>query len=102
MAPNPVTIGVEWTDHALKRWDERFPGLDREAVFGRARAAPKKVYNQIRKQCPKHKGALAHWFISYKSALYSRDHKIAFIIGMDPKINQGQRQVVTVFPLQKL
>jgi len=94
---NPVTIGVEWSNHALIRWAERFPELDREEVFGLSVAAPKKIRAQIGRQCNRHRSSLAVWFLNKRGALYNREHKIAFIMGFMGK----RRTVVTVFPLTR-
>ena len=41
-----------WSSHALERWTERFPGIDREGEFNHSTLASKSNRRKIRKLCP--------------------------------------------------
>ncbi len=69
MSPNPVTVGIKWSRHAVERWAERFPDLDRKTVFGQAVAASRKIRAKIKKQCT------GHGFTFRDCALHNRNMK---------------------------
>lgn len=42
----------KWSDHALERWQERFPNTDRDFAYANARRVGRKVKAKIKRSCP--------------------------------------------------
>ena len=76
------------TDHAKKRWMERFPDLDLLNEWYKSRLAGKKRIRQIKKQCPNHD------MNGFKGYYYMTTKDIVFVVA--PK-----EIIITVFPLEK-
>lgn len=84
---------MQWTEHALERAQERFPGADMLVLYARARRAGKKTKRRIKASCPvSARKWMSSGFVG-RYYLVTRDG-IVFVM-------QAPETVVTVFDMNE-
>ena len=83
---------MRMTDHARKRWAQRFPDLDPEEEYLRARRTTKRQRTQIRKQAPI--ASKKHYPSEGLYYLYTRRSNIVWAMA-------AKEIVITVFPFHE-
>ena len=86
-----------WSNHALDRWRERFPGIDKDGDFASAARVGKKTKKKIKLISPKSSDKYLRDFKG-RYALISRS-KIVYIIGANNE--SGVYTIITVFHLYR-
>jgi hypothetical protein len=80
---------MKWTRHALDRWQERFPELDAETEWARARRVGRKGKRKLRDRCPAHAHLMRSGFQGFFYRI-SRNN-VVFVVA-------APETIVTVFP----
>ena len=81
---------VKFTRHAISRWEERFPGLDKEKEWDESLPASKSVLKNIRGKCPANAHRVRNKNPFYKYMLSTNMVVFAY---------DTSGVVITVFPL---
>ena len=72
-------MAITITEHAKRRWAERFPGLDMHSYCAGARRVGKKKKKIIKASCPEH--AKQGWFgSSFKGRYYLINQGVVFVM----------------------
>lgn len=87
------------TNHARRRWAERFPGRDLDAELNHAKRPSKKRINDLLKQVPQRYGAMVAAGGGFLISAETNPPAV-FVLAADQVRGQGHI-VVTAYPLLK-
>lgn len=84
---------MQLTHHAKQRWDQRFPDLDPEQEWSKARRLGRGLREALRKKCPRHAHLIRGHLVAGVYYRHTVDSRICWVVNIETD------NVITVFSL---